>query len=395
MSKSEPENQSGDGPGVSEDEWAAFLRDAEAGAGAPKEPSARARMVTERLRAQDAEAARQGGRRWGRKPRPAVAQPPGWRTGPAWQEMNGTTAPRKRVTSAVAVLALLGLAVVATKPELVTDHLPDGGESDVAAAPLAPEMARPTTAPPEDAFPDSPTLREPFRGSPAARWADGADGIVMPEAKAVGGMSRKQVAHALESVKSFLVAANLDPATLSGEHPKAALGMLDPLQKDGRGHLEQALAEPDEQDDPTLVFSRFDPDHVRLVGDVVKTRGRMTFRADGDKGVLVSIDHSFVYPVAKAEPGATEVTRTIVRRAMTFALYDPAKVITTRGKLVVTQWAADVGNDACGEREGFFRPQFPSDLIGEPTPSGPAVDPYDRSREAVGVEDECGTVTRT
>jgi hypothetical protein len=255
--------------------------------------------------------------------------------------------------------------------------------------------ARPTTAPPKDVFPDSPTLKEPFRGSPALRWADGADGIVVPEAKAVGGMSKKQVAYALESVKDFLVAANLDPATLRGQHPKDALGMLDPLQKDGRGHLEKALAHPDEKDDPTLVFSRFDPADVRLVGTVVKTRGRMTFKTDGDKGVLVSTDYSFVYPVVKAEPGATEVARTIVRRAMTFALYDPAKVITTRGKLVVTQWAADAGNDACGERKGFFRPQFPADLIGEPTPSGPAVDPYDRSREAVGDDHECGTVTRT
>ncbi|MEW2631231.1 hypothetical protein AB0903_06145 [Streptomyces sp. NPDC048389] len=394
MSKNQPENRSGDGPGVSDEEWSRFLRDAEAAADAPKEPSARARMVTERLRAQDAEAASQSGRRWGRKSK-APAQPPGWRTGPAWQEMNGAKARRKRVTSAVAVLALAGLAVVAVKPELVTDHLPDGGASDVAAVPLAPETARPTTAPPEDVFPDSPTIKEPFRGSPALRWADGAAGIVLPEAKAVGGMSKKQVAYALESVKKFLVAANIDPATLRGEPPKAALRMLDPLQKDGRGHLEKALAEPDGQDDPTLVFSRFDPGHVRLVGTVVKTRGRMTFKADGDKGVLVSTDYSFVYPMVKAEPGATEVARTIVRRAMTFALYDPARVITTRGKLVVTQWAADVGNDACEERKGFFRPQFPADLVGEPTPSGPAVDPYDRSREAVGDDHECGTVTRT
>lgn len=389
MSKDEPEKQQ-----VSDEEWARFVRDAESGADAPKEPSARARMVTERLRAQDAEAARQGGRRWGRKPK-APAQPPGWRTGPAWQEMNGTKARRKRVTSTVAVLALLGLAVVAIRPELVTDHLPDGGESDVAAAPLAPETARPTAAPSADPYPDAPTLKEPFRGSPALRWADGAAGIVMPEAKAVGGMSRKQVAHALKSVKDFLVAANIDPATLRGEYPKTALELLDPLQKDGRDHLEKALAEPDEQDDPTLVFSRFAPDDVRLVGTVVKTRGRMTFEADGNKGVQVTADYSFVYPVAKAEPGATEVARTIVRRTMTFALYDPAKVVTTRGKLVVSEWAAHVGNDSCEDGKGFFRPRFTEDRVGEPTPSGPTVDPYDRSRENVGDDHECGTVTRT
>jgi hypothetical protein len=159
-------------------------------------------MVTERLRAQNAEAARQGGRRWGRKPK-APAQPPGWRTGPAWQEMNETTARRKCVTPTVAVFALVGLAVVAVRPELVTDHLPDGGESDVAAAPA------------------------------------------------------------------------------------------------------------------------------------------------------------------------------------------------TKGRLQVLEWASDTGNDECGYGGGFLRPQFTADRIGEPDPSGPAVDPYDRSRELDEGPQECGTVTRT
>lgn len=116
------------------------------------------------------------------------------------------------------MLALVGVAVVAVRPELVTDNLPDGGESDV--APLAQETARPTAAPSGDAFPDRPTLKDPFRGSPAVRWADGAAGIVPPEAKAVGGMSKEQVAHALRSTKEVLVAANLDPATLRGSGRK-------------------------------------------------------------------------------------------------------------------------------------------------------------------------------
>ncbi|MER6613312.1 hypothetical protein [Streptomyces xantholiticus] len=392
MSKDEPEKKH-----VSDEEWARFVRDAEAGADAPKEPSARARMVTERLRAQDAEAARQGGRRWGRKPK-EPAQPPGWRTGPAWQEMNGTKARRKRVTSAVAVLALIGLAVVAVRPELVTDHLPDGGESDVAAAPLAPETARPTTAPSEDVFPDTPTLKEPFRGSPALRWADGAAGIVVPEAKAVGGMSKKQVAHALKSVKNFLVAANLDPATLRGEYPKAALELLDPLQKDGRGAMEKALAAPGKDRDPLALFSRFDPADVRLVGDVVKTRGRMAF-GKGERSGIVEVwtDYTFVYPLAQAMPGSTEVARTIVRREITFALYDPARTAVTPGKLTVHEMASSLGNSDCftKERTGYLQPEFLADRIGEPERTGPSGDPYDRSKDLNDRPEECGTVTRT
>ncbi|MFF3685681.1 hypothetical protein [Streptomyces sp. NPDC002187] len=393
MGTSEPEKRHGDGPEISDEEWARFVREAEAGGGAPKEPSARARMVTERLRAQDQAAARRERRRWGRKAKPA-GQQERRRTGPAWQETNGRAGKRRNVTSLVVVLALVGVAVVAVRPELVTDHLPDGGASDV--APLAQETARPTAAPSRDAFPDRPTLKDPFRGSPAVRWADGAAGIVPPEAKAVGGMSKEQVAHALRSTEKVLVAANLDPATLRGERPEEALELLDPLQESGRGRLEKALREPGERQDPLVMFSRFDPGHVRLVGDVVKTRGRMTFgKGDRSGEVRVHADYTFVYPLVKAEPGSTDVARSVVRRHLTFVLYDPAKVVSTQGKLNVLKWESSVGNSACGRDAGFYRPQFTEDLVGEPAPSGPAVDPYDRSRDLADMPQECGTVTRT
>ncbi|GAA3989995.1 hypothetical protein GCM10022384_42460 [Streptomyces marokkonensis] len=75
-----PDERSGDESRITDDRLDAFLREAAEGGGAPapKEPSARARMVTARLREQD-------------------GTPQGWRTGPAWQEMNGTRTRRRRV----------------------------------------------------------------------------------------------------------------------------------------------------------------------------------------------------------------------------------------------------------------------------------------------------------
>ncbi|MFE9622237.1 hypothetical protein [Streptomyces sp. NPDC006527] len=72
----------GNGSSPSDEEWQAFLQESESGAAAsaPKEPSARARMVTERLRHQ--------------------GEPDGWRTGPAWRERDGR-AGRRRKTWAV------------------------------------------------------------------------------------------------------------------------------------------------------------------------------------------------------------------------------------------------------------------------------------------------------
>ncbi|MEU7280400.1 hypothetical protein AB0A69_16670 [Streptomyces sp. NPDC045431] len=363
---------------VSDEEWAEFVRKAQedGGRGAPKEPSAAARAA--------------------RKPR--AAEPEGWRTGPAWQEMNGGRTRKRRWAASVGVLLALGLAVVAVRPELVTDRLPGGWGTDGQAAPPAAETARPTGAPPEELFPDEPTLKEPFRGSPAAAWEDGAAGIHVPEAKAVGGMTKEQVAHALTSTKQLLVAANLDPATLRGERPTAALELLDPLQADGRRLIEKALTAPSAEQNPLWAFSRFDPSEVRPAGAVVKTRGRMTYeKGDRDGEVLVHADYTFVYPVVRARPGATEVARTVVRREMTFALYDPAKIRTTPGKLYVLRWLESAGNDDCTrDGDGFLHPQFASELPPTPTEApGPSVDPYDRSKPLADRSEECGTVTRT
>ncbi|MCZ7458594.1 hypothetical protein [Streptomyces sp. WMMC940] len=374
MGTSTPEGRPGDGSSVSDEEWAEFLRTAgEGGRDAPVEPSARARMVTGRLRAEESAAGRAP--RWGRRSR------------------------KRRWPAPLLVgAAALALAVVAVRPELVVDRLPGaGGGSGTDAAPLAAETARPTAAPSEELFPDTPTLKEPFRGSPAVAWADGAAGIEVPEARAVGGMSREQVALALRSTKELLVASNLDPATLRGEHPAKALRLLDPLQKDGHGLMEKGLRAPREDQDPLWLLSRFDPAEARVVGDAVKTRGRLTFaKGDRDGSVEVKADYTFVYPLVKAKAGADEVARTIVRRELTVALYDPAGTVTTPGRLVVVAWKSTTGNTDCArDGDGYFHPQFRADQAPGPEGSGPAVDPYDRSKDLDALPQECGTVTRT
>ncbi|MFE7384435.1 hypothetical protein ACFU9F_29230 [Streptomyces zhihengii] len=77
---------------ISDEEWAMFQIDSEGPARlhAPKEPSARARMVTERLRRADEEEARRQGRvrRLVRRGRPVRARPAAWRS---W-----TAAPARR-----------------------------------------------------------------------------------------------------------------------------------------------------------------------------------------------------------------------------------------------------------------------------------------------------------
>ncbi|OAH16249.1 hypothetical protein [Streptomyces jeddahensis] len=364
--------------------WEQFIRDTESEirASAPKEPSARARMVTERLRQQDARG----------------ELPPGWRTGPAWHETKRRAARRRRVWAVIGVPVALAVALVAMKPSLLPGA-PFGFAADDAAAPatpLPPETAQPTAAPSDEDFPGAPTLAQPFAGSPAERYADGAEGIVLPEAEPVGSLTKAQVAFALKQTKKLLVDANLNPATLRGDRPETALGVIEPLQKDLHDLLDTALREPDEDHDPLLMFSRFDPAEVRLVGDVVKTRGRMTFKEGERASVVVHADYTFVYPVTRAEKGSTEVTRTIIRRVLDLELSDPAKYQVTPGKLAVLRYDQEIGNSACDVYDGFLHPQFRSATPNGEAPTGSAVDPYDRSRElGADRDEECGTVTRT
>lgn len=368
------------GSELPDDVWEQFTRDTERDirTSAPKEPSARARMVTERLREQDARG----------------EVPPGWRTGPAWQEMNGTAARRRRLWALLGVVVAVAVVLVALKPSLLPGDPFGTGASGADASPLPAETAPPTAAPgAQDA--ETPTLDEPFAGSPALRWADGEDGIVLPEAKAVGAVSASRVKQALTLTKKLLVSANLDPKTLRGERPEAAFSVLDPKQPDLISHLGTALRSPSEKKDPVTLFSRFDPDEIRLVGNVVKTRGHMTFKKGAHGGVAVRADYTFVYPVSRAD-GSTEVTRTIVRRVIETELADPARYRVTEGRLLVVEYDQNIGNSACFVYDGYLHPVFSSSASARPDPSGPAVDPYDRSRDIDdGDGADCGTLTRT
>ncbi|MFD5323889.1 hypothetical protein [Streptomyces sp. NPDC127092] len=307
----------------------------------------------------------------------------------------GAQSPAARIASgAVGIVVAAGLAILVLRPELMPWR--DAGDT----SPLGAETERPSAAPSQEAFPDLPTLREPFKGSPALRWADGAAGIELPAAKATGWMSKAQVADALKKSKEFLVAANLDPAVIKGGKPAAALALVDPKQPDVLADLEKSLTAPTEENDPTSLFSRFDPKDVRQAGTVVKTRGRMTVeagRGEDAGAVLIRADYTFVYPLVKSAPGSDEVTRTIVRRTVVFGLSDPEEFEVTKGRLAIWEWNANVGNSACDRNDGFLHPQFDSDLAADPDaePAGPEEDPYDRSKDLDQLSQECGTVSRT
>ncbi|WP_329455063.1 hypothetical protein [Streptomyces sp. NBC_01497] len=351
---------------IPDEEWERFLREAEAGTqGAPQEPSARARMAGRRLREE-------------------TGPPGGWRT---------HQPPRRRRVKAWYVAGLLlavGLLVVALDPGRVVGWFGDGnGDGDGVSASLA--------APPSLQL---PTPEQPFRGSPAAQWDDGTAGISVPRARATGWMTKGQVAQALDQSVDFLAASSLDPDVLRGERPKRAIALINPHQRDVQDYLSTAFRDPRGKNDPLLLFSRFAQTKVRLVGDVVKTRGWITF-GEGKRGAVeVTSDVTYVYPVVRAVPGSEEVARTIVRRETVMSWDDPAKVVTEPGTFSLASYKVDSTNGGCGDSTGYFTPEFTADRAVKGPGSGPEEDPYDRTtsmdarmREAGPAE--CGTATRT
>lgn len=303
----------------------------------------------------------------------------------------------RRLKAALAIVFVAALALIAIRPELVIDKLTGKADQDAKARqPLPAETVRPS-GPPTSVEPDRPTLADPFRGSPALQWADGAAGIEVPQAQAVGGMSKEQVADVLAKVKQFLVTANLDPATLRGERPAGALALLDPKLGEYKKNLEGALEHPSAKNDPLDLFSRYDPAELTLVGEVVKVRGRMWVEP-GERGGQVNVrtDYTFVYPFVKAKAGADQVERTVMRREITFSMADPRTWQATADKLWIEANHRNIGNSACDTDDGFLHPQFDGDAPTGPTPSGTPVDPYDRSKTLeTDRRADCGIMSRS
>lgn len=358
---------------IPDEEWERFLREAEAGTkGAPEEPSARARMVAQRLREET------GPQEPWRSHQPARRQ-----GGKGWY--------------AIGLLVAVALLVVALDPGRVAGWFRGGGGE---SAPLAVESERPDQPPPTEAAAQRPTLERPFRGSPAARWGDGTAGIGLPEARATGWMSKGQVAQALEKIREFLAASSLDPGVLRGERPRKAIALINPHQPDVQNYLATAFRAPSRENDPLLLFSRFDKTKVRLVGDVVKTRGRITYR-EGQRGAVeVTTDVTYVYPVVRAAAGSDEVARTIVRREVVMNWDDPAKVVVEPGTFSLVSYKVDTTNGGCDTFTGYLTPEFGADRTASRRGDGPEVDPYDRStsmetRMRKAGDAGCGTATRS
>jgi hypothetical protein len=235
-----------------------------------------------------------------------------------------------------------------------------------------PEGGPPSAASPAPVAAANPDARF-FAGSPAARYASGADAIVPPVARAVGGYSAQTVARAYDVAKQVLVDTNLDRAVRYGATPRQALSLLDPkATKDGVAlpdWLRGGLAHPDAGHDPTSLVSRVEQDRVVILGHTIKVEGAMTAGVDAQGSLRIVAHYLFVYPVGKPD-GSAAPTRMVADRTVAVWI-GPGDVAAPSGYRI--DWGGVIFNNRCFVHDGFLHPAFDDS---RPYPGGDGADPY-------------------
>lgn len=237
---------------------------------------------------------------------------------------------------------------------------------------------------------------DPFDGSPAQGWADGAAGITIPAARAHGPYTTAQVRSAYKTTRKLLIAGNLDRPTLLGGAPTAFADLLPRQERSqflGGLHTRALYKDGSEQNTRTWVSS-FAPGSVSFVTTVIKVRGTMSASTATESGTVVlriTFDYLFVYAVEP--PGDPADWMRIVQQQ--YGSVDFAQWDDPGGPL--EPWITVGTNSSgvrCGTRDGYIHPQFPQGPPPSVQPPGKPHDPYSLATgSATGAS--CNPVTRT
>lgn len=236
-----------------------------------------------------------------------------------------------------------------------------------------------------------PTLSatDPFEGSPAASYADGAAGIVPPAATATGPFSSREVAAAYTNARRRLIAIALDRQTLLGGSPDAFARVAGP---DERSYFVRNLNNPNVEKRTRWWVVTFAPHTAELAGKVIKVHGRMSARPSAEQGiagVTVHVDYLFVYPIER--PGSPGTLERLVARVTGDVFYYRRDGIT---HAYTRHWSVSPTPARCDVRDGFIHPTY-DDSAPESSPgTGPLTDPYDQSRPEIK-DGKCHRATGT
>ncbi|MER5627146.1 hypothetical protein ABT061_39595 [Streptosporangium sp. NPDC002544] len=286
---------------------------------------------------------------------------------------------RRRRWAAVAVAVLVAAAggFVVYRPDAVARIRASvfAGFAGSDAGPLA----GPTTEATEKA-PVKPVKVSPFDDSPAQKYANGAKGLVMPEPRALGGLSRKEVSAALRHARKLLTASNLDRKVLLGGRPNALIRLLDPEQ---RAPFVKGLKRPGRKGGygSRRWVTSLAPKSAELVSETFKVHGKTrltTFKENGLGGVRIKVNYLFVYAIQR--PGQPDtLTRLVAHNIGRLDVWREGG----RLRFWVSGWnGGGVAPARCDIDDAFVHPFYPDSPPDRKLKAGaPAVDPYSIEEE--------------
>jgi hypothetical protein len=297
------------------------------------------------------------------------------------------------------VVVLVGMAAAAVGIINLAKHplkAPSADNTPVTNGPTPSSQPTASSAP-NTSFLPSPTVAAPFLGTPAQSFANGAAGIVIPPAHAVGPYAAAQVAVAYQMAKKLLITAGLNVATLRGDSPDAFASLLIPQQRsyfvdnldkiglDSRGYARSSRG---------WVVS-FAPGSTQLVGNVIKVHGSMrAMAAQMNSSPVLRIHANYLFVYAVEQPGNPVTLMRIVAQRVVNVDFG---TFTNPGGPLQPFWNPAGGGVApvrCDVYDGFVHPEFPNGPPDKVKPTGTPVNPYDMNKPPGGGQ-ACQATTGT
>ena len=280
--------------------------------------------------------------------------------------------------------SLWGLGVVIVLAAAVIGYVrfeysPGNGPGGTNDTQVVRNGAVPPTAQAVSPLTESRAPSDPFQGTPADKWPDGAAGIVIPAAKPVGRYSATQVESAYQTTKKMLVAAALNKPTLNGGAPTAFADLLTPPQ---RTKFLSQLDKIGLDKNGTALSSRgwivqFAPGTAKFIGSVIKVTGTMSAHpsTDSDGQAVLAVDINYRIAYAVEPPRAPADWMRIVAQFQHDILFGNwADANTSFGPWWIS--SPGIAGARCGTRDGFVHPDYPTGPPQSVQPSGRAIDPY-------------------
>jgi hypothetical protein len=239
---------------------------------------------------------------------------------------------------------------------------------------------------------------DPFAGTKAAHWANGAAGIVLPVPEPTRSFTAAQVDAAYETTRNLLLAQNLDRTTLLGGDPTAFANLLDPKQRAqfAAGLNKVGLAKDGAPLSSRAWVASFAPGTTVLVGSVTKVHGTMSAREATDQGSeVLDIDVNYRFAYAVEPPRAPQDWMRIVGQVhgyIQFTNWD-----SSNGSLlpwVSSAVPAEAGG-RCAMADGYIHPNYPNGPAEKVQPGGKPIDPYSMTVPKVDKNSSCTATTGT